>query len=147
MSEIKLTQDNPFERYEIDPREGPRAITDRMRELMEESASDEERTRLRAVWEELTMHPARRLRVALRAHPETREPLGTPPPPLASAGAPSTKPSVGKGTLDLALAELAMRPSVARALTNAPGTENLTARSILPSIEDDPLMRRARDVR
>ncbi|MDB4997760.1 MAG: hypothetical protein JWM74_5192 [Myxococcaceae bacterium] len=146
MSEPPSSQDNPFERFEIDPREGPRAITERMRELMEESTSDEERTRLRAVWEELTMHPARRLRVALRAHPETREPLGSPPSPLAAAAA-STRPSVGKGTLDLTLAELAMRPSVARALTAARGAETLTASSILPSIEDDPLLRRARDVR
>jgi hypothetical protein len=147
MNETPSSQDNPFERFEIDPREGPRAITERMRELMEESTSDEERTRLRAVWEELTMHPARRLRVALRAHPETREPLGTAPPPFAGAAAATTRPSVGKGTLDLTLAELAMRPSVARALTDARGAETLTAQSILPSIEDDPLMRRARDVR
>jgi hypothetical protein len=144
----KSPQDNPFERYEMDPREGPRGITERMRELIEDASSEEERTRLRAVWEELTLHPARRLRVALRAHPETREPLGTPPPGGAgSTNRASTSPSVGKGTLDLALAELAMRPSVARALTDAGEAETLTPRSILPSIEDDPLMRRARDVR
>ena len=144
MSNDKPAEDNPFERFEINPREGPRAITERMRELIEEATSDEERAVLRAVWEDLTMHPARRLRTALRAHPETREPLGAPPPAPSSTG---SRSAVGKGTLDLALAELAMRPSVARALTDGREAENLSPGSILPSLEDDPMMRRARDVR
>jgi hypothetical protein len=137
MSESRPPQDNPFERLEIDPREGPRGITERMRALIEETTSEEERTELRALWEELTMHPARRLRVALRAHPETREPLGAAPEARASA---AFAPDVG-------LSDLAMRPSVARALTDARGAENLSPGSVLPSIEDDPILRRPRDVR
>jgi hypothetical protein len=139
MNPMSETSDNPFERYEIDPREGPRAITERMRMLLEDATTEEERTRLRAVWEELTMHPTRRLRAALRAHPETREPLGTAPSPLAIPGAKTAAP---KGTLDLALSELAMRPSVLAALTDARQAETL-----LPSLEEDPILRRARDVR
>ena len=29
--------ENPFERYELDPREGPRGITERMKELAEDA--------------------------------------------------------------------------------------------------------------
>jgi hypothetical protein len=71
--------DNPFDRYDIDPREGIVAITQRLKELAEDAGEDE-RERLRAAWEELTMHPDRRFRAALFAHPETRAPLGPPPP-------------------------------------------------------------------
>src|SRR6185503_7506044 len=55
------------------------AITQRLKELAEDATSDAERERIRAAWEELTLHPARRLRAALFAHPETRPPLGSPP--------------------------------------------------------------------
>jgi hypothetical protein len=71
--------DNPFERYELDPREGISAITQKLKELAEDAKSDAEREIIRAAWEELTLHPARRLRAALFAHPETRPPLGNPP--------------------------------------------------------------------
>lgn len=60
---------NPFEAYGIDPREGPRAITERFRELLEDAASDEEKEALRAAWEALTLHPMRRIRAAFGAHP------------------------------------------------------------------------------
>jgi hypothetical protein len=59
---------NPFERFGIDPKEGPRAITERLRELAED-ANEEDRAAIRAAWEELTLHPLRRLRAALGAHP------------------------------------------------------------------------------
>ncbi|WP_394842757.1 hypothetical protein LZC95_37515 [Pendulispora brunnea] len=62
---------NPFEAYDIDPREGTRAITERFRELLEDATSDEERERLRAAWEALTLHPAQRVRAAFGAHPVT----------------------------------------------------------------------------
>ena len=101
-------EDNPFDRYGIDPREGPAAITARMRELIEEAHDDATRTRLRADWEELTLHPGKRLRAALGAHPETRVPLGS-PPGRASVGASVAQP--------LALSDLALSPSVAAALT------------------------------
>lgn len=71
--------DNPFERYELDPREGISAITQKLKELAEDAKDDAEREAIRAAWEELTLHPVRRLRAALFAHPETRPELGNPP--------------------------------------------------------------------
>ena len=56
--------DNPFERYDLDPRAGIGAITQRLKELAEDAKTDAERERIRAAWEELTLHPARRLRVS-----------------------------------------------------------------------------------
>ena len=74
--------DNPFEAYDLDPRQGIAAVTARLRELAEEAKTDSERARIRAVWEELTMHPARRLEAALLSYPETRRRIhdGGPPP-------------------------------------------------------------------
>ena len=74
-------KDNPFERFDLDPRAGPRALTERLRELVEEAATEERRAEIRAAWEELTMHPARRLALALGAHPESRPELAGGPPP------------------------------------------------------------------
>lgn len=71
---------NPFEELDLDPRAGIAAITARLKELAEDARTDAERERIRAVWEELTLHPARRLRAALFAHPESRAELGRPPP-------------------------------------------------------------------
>lgn len=71
---------NPFEELDLDPRAGIAAITQRLKELAEDARTDAERERIRAVWEELTLHPARRLRAALFAHPESRPELGRPPP-------------------------------------------------------------------
>lgn len=122
---------NPFERFDIDPALGPLAITERLRELAEE-ARPEERAAIRAAWEELTLHPLRRLRAALWARPESRPPLGAPPPP------PSSAPDAGA----LELADLAARPSVARALGAAPPA----APAPEPPLDDDPILRRALDV-
>lgn len=101
-----MKNENPFERFGLDPREGIASITARLRELAEDATSESERAEIRAVWEELTLHPARRLRAAMRAHPETRPALGSPPPPVASSKA-----------RVLTLRDLALRPSVAAALT------------------------------
>ena len=119
--------DNPFERYDLDPRDGIAAITQRLKELAEDAKDDAERERIRAAWEELTLHPARRLRAALFAHPDTRRPLGSPPPlpRLRSAAAPLT------------LRELAARPSVLAALPDAVA---IGADEPTPSLEDDPLL-------
>ncbi|WP_394822157.1 hypothetical protein [Pendulispora albinea] len=77
---------NPFETYDIDPREGPRAITERFRELLEEAPSAD-RDHLRTAWEELTLHPARRLRAAFGAHPSSGHTSPSrPPPPRAIPG-------------------------------------------------------------
>ena len=64
--------DNPFERYGLDPREGVVAITQRLKELAEDATDDAERERIRAAWEELTLHPARRLRAARTPRRERR---------------------------------------------------------------------------
>jgi hypothetical protein len=117
---------NPFERFGIDPLDGARAITERLRELAEDASSPAERDAIRAAWEELTMHPARRLHAALGAAPETRAPLGRPPPNRASTSAPLT------------IADLAPRPSVAAALGRGRGAD-----PELPSLADDPALTRA----
>lgn len=74
-----MSDENPYERYDLDPAAGPKAITARLRELAEETEDDLERARIRDAWEALTMHPMRRLDLALRAHPDTREAPGRPP--------------------------------------------------------------------
>ncbi|MBX3203098.1 MAG: hypothetical protein KF894_33550 [Labilithrix sp.] len=122
--------DNPFERYDLDPREGIAAITARLKELAEEARDEAERARIRAAWEELTLHPARRLRAALFAHPETREPLGT-PPPLSRRN-----PASRGASAELELRDLAARPSVLEAL-GAAATDD----DDVPSLEDDPVLR------
>ena len=115
---------NPFERFGLDPRDGPQAITDRPRELAEDAATTEEREAIRAAWEELTLHPARRLRAAFTAAPETRPAIGRPPP---------RPPSADGG---VTLFDLAPRPSVAEALRRS------GADPPLPSLADDPALAR-----
>lgn len=118
---------NLFERYDIDPRSPPEAITERMRELCED-AEPELRDAIRAEWEELTMHPERRLILALGTFPETRPPFGQPPvapPPPA----PSLEPP-------LVLAELWVVARVAAALT--PGDD--APLPLFGAIGDDPLI-------
>lgn len=122
--------DNPFERYDIDPREGIAAITARLRELVEDASDEAERERVRSVWEELTLHPARRLKAALFAHPETRRPLGLPPQ--------LPRPRAGKPAI-LELGDLAARPSLVVALWQG----DLCASDELdlpPSLDDDPCL-------
>jgi hypothetical protein len=127
--------DNPFERYDLDPHAGIVAITQRLKELAEDAKDEAERERLRAAWEELTLHPARRLRAALFAHPETRRPLGSPP----------ALPRMRATSVELGLRDLAARPSVLAALgagipvapgaPKAPGDEPAA-----PPFADDPLV-------
>ena len=130
--------DNPFERYDLDPRDGIAAITQRLKELAEDATDDAERERIRAAWEELTLHPARRLRAALFAHPETRAPLGSPP----------MLPRVRVSPTELELRDLAARPSAAAALpaeiarageTSESGTRTGTLGEGAPALDQDPL--------
>lgn len=124
--------DNPFERYDLDPREGITAITQRLKELAEDAKDDAEREHIRAAWEELTLHPARRLRAALFAHPETRRPLGSPPSlPRRRA------PRADAPGLDLTLRDLAARPSLLVAL----GVDAVKDEDAVPSLEVDPVLR------
>jgi hypothetical protein len=126
--------DNPFERYDLDPREGISAITQRLKELAEDAKDDAERERIREAWEELTLHPARRLRAALFAHPETRSSLGN-PPPFARRRSVAAEPDQA----ELTLRDLAARPSVLLALgTRAPGD---TEEDPVPGLADDPVLR------
>lgn len=119
---------NPFERYDIDPMQGTAAITERLRELAED-ADEAERDALRAVWEDLTMHPRRRLAVALEAFPETRVPLSRRP----LAGAPPDEPPTA-----LELRDLVVIPRVARALD----TLSEGATPLLAPLEADPFIDR-----
>lgn len=99
--------ENPYERWDIDPLGGPAAITERMRELAEDAPDEASRKAIRAAWEELTLHPARRLRAALTAHPDTHGHAGAPPAPPRVASTPIES---------LTLSDLALRPSVLAAL-------------------------------
>ena len=122
-----MATDNPFERYGLDPRDGIVAITQRLKELAEDATDPAERERIRAAWEELTLHPARRLRAALEAHPETRAPLGSPPPlPRVRASAQH----------ELELRDLAARPSAVAALPAS--VTALPPEVVAPPLEDDP---------
>jgi hypothetical protein len=125
--------DNPFEKYGLDPREGIVAITQRLKELAEDAAGDAERDSIRAAWEELTLHPARRLRAALHAHPETRAPLGCAP----------ALPRVHAARAELELRDLAARPSALAALALIvvlAGLRDSTAMDVPPPLDDDPLL-------
>ena len=129
--------DNPFERFDLDPRDGIEAITARLKELAEDAETDAERERIRQAWEELTLHPARRLRAALFAHPETRAPLGSPPilprrraPPAGPGG--DEPAAIGS---PFVFAELAPRPSLVVALGVATSARR---DDVPPSLEEDP---------
>ena len=123
-----LPSDNPFERYDLDPREGIVAITQRLKELAEDAKDDAERDRIRAAWEELTLHPARRLRAALNAHPETRAPLGSPP----------LVPRLRISPTELELRDLAARPSTVAALPPSMAPAGTPSDVDAPPLDDDP---------
>ncbi|MCB9592140.1 MAG: hypothetical protein H6719_05355 [Sandaracinaceae bacterium] len=118
---------NPFERWGLDPMQGPTAITERMRDLAADAPDEATRKAIRAAWEELTMHPARRFRAAAGAHPDSHHVASAPP-------APPPRPRPAK--VELELADLLMRPSIVAAL----GLEDVAA-SPLPEvpIADDPI--------
>lgn len=103
-----------FDRFGIDPRGGPAAITERLRELAED-ADPHERAEIRAAWEALTMHPLGRLDAALDAFPETRPPM-PPPPPRCDA--------VPTREAPLDLPDLVPRPRVVDALPDPDPAEH-----------------------
>ena len=98
---------NPFERWGIDPMQGAAAITERMRELAAAAPDEATRAEIRAAWEQLTMHPARRFSAAVGAHPDSYHVALVSPPPPRRARAKA---------LDLQLSDLTLRPSVLDAL-------------------------------
>lgn len=120
--------DNPFEKYGIDPTQGPAAITERMRDLAADAPDDASRDAIRAAWETLTKHPARRFEAATGAHPDSYQEAGSPPP---------RPPRARAERLELRLADLAMRPSLVDAL----GLGEV-AQDALPDIaaDDDPAL-------
>ena len=124
-----MSDDNPYERYDLDPTKGPSALTERMRELIEEATDEESRRALRAAWEELTLHPERRFRAAVGAHPDSHGPLGAPPPRTPARPAPPVE--------ELSLHDLTLRPSVSEALGLPPG-----AGTSLPELpfDRDPIL-------
>ncbi len=124
--------DNPFERYDLDPRDGIAAITARLKELAEDATDDAERERIRADWEELTLHPARRLKAALFAHPETRRALG--PPPMVGRAAAGAAIETS-----LSFEQLAPRPSLVAALGIGASISE-ASRSDPPPLDDDPCL-------
>jgi hypothetical protein len=125
---------NPFERFGIDPKEGPRAITERLRELAEE-ATEQDRAAIRAAWEELTLHPLRRLRAALGAHPLHPETSRTSPD-----YAPLKKRKVTTEQA-LNLLDFAPRPSVAHPLRAFfAGAEQRARPSTPQPLDDDPVL-------
>lgn len=132
VSEARKPSDNPFERYGLDPREGIGAITQRLKELAEDATDEAERDRIRAAWEELTLHPARRLRAALSAHPETRAPLGSPP----------ALPRLRISKAELSLRDLAARPSAVAALPSSIMMQDVRAAGLpeedAPPLDEDP---------
>ncbi len=121
--------ENLFDRWDLDPSAGPQAITERLREAMEE-ADPPTAVLLRRAWEELTMHPKRRIAEALATFPETRPPVGRPPLPLRL---PAKLPAGDELRV--------VHAPVATALSTPPAP--LGARpspSALPPLEHDPLL-------
>ena len=118
--------ENLFDRWNLDPAAGPQALTERLRELAE-TATPREQDELRRAWEELTLHPRRRIAEALGTHPETRPSPGRAPlPPRPPA------------ELDAAVASDAARLAhapVAAALGPAPAPP-----PALPPLDGDPLI-------
>lgn len=120
--------ENPFERFDIDPRSGPSQITARFRALMDDARTEEAKAVLRAAWEELTLHPRDRLRAALSTFPETREeiPLGVDDePPRAVPLSPA----------ELELTDLLAPPTVLSALGATP-----PAAQEAETLMNDPLL-------
>lgn len=120
---------NLFDRWDLDPSSGPQAITEQLRERLEEADAPTS-IELRRAWEELTMHPKRRIAEALGTFPETRPPVGRPPRALA-----------GAARLDLGEEARLVHAPVAAALRGPAGVAPLRVASALPPLEHDPILR------
>ena len=116
-----MSSDNPFERFDLDPFEGPAGITERMRDIAQDAKDEAERDEVRTAWRELTQDPRRRLALALSAHPDTRVLPGKRPERPASEPA------------RLMLRALVVLPSIHEALGVGPGLP------VLPC-DEDPIL-------
>lgn len=86
--------DNPFDEHDLDPLASPDEITERMRELVEDATSPASKQALQDAWQDLTMNPRKRVRLALSTFVDMDPPAISPPPRArASAHAPSVGPS------------------------------------------------------
>jgi hypothetical protein len=126
--------ENPFHKYGISAHDGPNAITERFRELMEDAADDEERAALRAAWEELTLHPVRRWRAALGTPPETRPPLVRPPRRTPAESSPASLTAS-----DLTAADMSLFPQLSHAFSMRGEGAPDTLTGVLP-LADDPIL-------
>lgn len=117
-----MSTDNPFERYDLDPREGVAAITEALKEAIEDAETEAERQAIREAWQALTLHPRRRVELALQAHPETRPPLGRPP-----------RPPKPRASAELEARDLVTLPSARQALGLALELPDVP-------LEDDPFL-------
>ncbi len=115
--------ENPFEKYDLDPLEGAAALTEALRERIEEAETEDVRREIRAAWEALTMHPRRRVELALAAHPETRPRIGAPPRPTHGTALPEPE-----------VLDIVTLPPVAAALGASPAQAE-------PALPDDPFLR------
>lgn len=133
---MSAKEENPFESFDLDPKEGTSGITERLRELAEE-AGEAERAAIRQAWEELTLHPLRRLRAAFFAFP---------PHPEAWQSSPAhAPPSLHRSVMREAptFAELSPRPSVKEALAAVlvvPPNEREAGSNQAQTLDEDPVL-------
>ena len=95
---------NPFERYGLNPLASVEELTERLRNLIED-ADESERGRLRAAWEELSLHPERRFAHISSTFVDPSPPLEIPPgaPSWAASPGPAWHDQPQACTLDLFL--------------------------------------------
>ena len=68
---------NPFVRYDLDAQMSPRELTESLRARIEDAATEEERSELRAAWDLLTKKTTVRVFLALEAGPDARPAVAT----------------------------------------------------------------------
>ncbi|NUP04465.1 MAG: hypothetical protein HOW73_00200 [Polyangiaceae bacterium] len=94
---------NTFDDFDLDPVASSDAITERMRELVEDAEPDA-RQAIRSAWEELTVHPKKRILQALTTFVDPEPEVVAPPtraPSVKAHAAPIDEP-----VLSLPLTEL-----------------------------------------
>lgn len=86
--------DNPFDDLGLDPLASPDELTERMRELVEDATTAAQKQALQDAWQDLTMNPRKRVRLALSTFVDSEPFLPSPPPrprpPAAASPEPQT---------------------------------------------------------